>query len=77
MGVRKIHAFLRPWFLVIYDGFRPAEQNVETNSTINDAEKLANLDSGENVQLDETNSDRSRVKIHCVSDKEVGGSKKF
>ena len=37
----------------------PAEQDVETNSTINDAEMRANLDSGENTQLDETNSDRS------------------
>ena len=42
----------------------PAEQDVETNSTINDAEMRANLDSGENTQLDETNSDRSLFVAH-------------
>ena len=35
------------------------EQDVEINSTDIDAEKCANLDSGEYVQIDETNSDGS------------------
>lgn len=35
------------------------EQEVEINSTNNDAEKCANLDLGEYVQIDETNSDGS------------------